>query len=223
MRETFHAELDQLGQQLGDMCHAVGEAMGRATTALLDVDLTVAEEVISGDLAIDEARARAEEHAYSLLALQAPVATDLRIVLAAIRVAESLERMGDLARHVAQVARRRHPQPAVPEPVRPTFADMGRIAVQLAHGAEQSILNRDLTLFTSLDESDDQIDTLHRSLFAATMDKNWAYGVTPAVDVTLLGRFYERYSDHAVAVAKRMAFVPTGTLWGATVEPDGHP
>lgn len=213
MRETFHGELEDLTQHLAAMCQAVEDAMRQATVALLEVDLVAAENVISGDADIDDARARAEVHAYALLALQAPVATDLRIVLAAVRVAEGLERMGDLARHIAQTARRRHPHPAVPATIRPTFATMSRIAVQLAGGAEHAIRNQDLTLSRSLAESDDQIDDLHRSLFTATMGKDWDHGVIAAVDVTLLGRFYERYADHAVSIARRMAFVPTGTLW----------
>lgn len=216
MRENFHADLDQLGQLLAEMCQAVGTAMRDATAALLDVDLSLAERVIGADTAIDDARTDAEAHAYALLALQAPVATDLRVVLAGIRVAESLERMGDLARHIAQTARRRHPDPAVPEPLRATFASMGEIAAQMACVAEQAIRNRDLTLARSLHESDDKIDALHQSLFTATMGKDWTHGVMAAVDVTLLGRFYERYADHAVSIARRMAFVPTGTLWAST-------
>src|SRR5436190_21904651 len=136
MREAYHVELDQLADHLAAMSVQVADAMERATRALLEVDLSLAEQVISDDTKVDDARAECEEQAYALLALQAPVATDLRTVLAAIHAAESLERMGDLALHVAKAARRRHPEPVLPEPVRGYFAEMGRLAGELAGKTE---------------------------------------------------------------------------------------
>jgi phosphate transport system protein len=189
-------------------------AMELATRSLLDADLGLAEQVIGDDAKIDDARSACEEHAYALLALQAPVATDLRTVLAAIHAAESMERMGDLALHVAKAARRRHPKPVLPEQVRPYFSEMGRVAVELARDAEQVILNKDIDQARSLEEADDEMDDLHRHLFSIIMDKEWPHGVAAAVDVTLLGRFYERYADHAVSVAKRVVFVVTGRMPG---------
>src|ERR1041384_4186754 len=144
MREAYHVELEQLADELAGMCSMVGDAMERATRALLDADLALAEQVIGDDTKVDEARSSCEEHAYALIALQAPVATDLRTVLAAIHAAESLERMGDLALHVAKAARRRHPQEVLPDQARPYFAEMGRVAVELARDAEQVILHQDV-------------------------------------------------------------------------------
>lgn len=214
MREAYHVELGQLAEELAHMCSMSATAMELATRALLDTDLGLAEQVIGDDAKIDDARSSCEEHAYALLALQAPVATDLRTVLAAIHAAESLERMGDLALHVAKAARRRHPQPVIPEQVRPYFSEMGRVAVELARNAEQVILNKDIDQARSLEEADDEMDDLHRHLFTVIMDKDWQYGVASAVDVTLLGRFYERYADHSVSVAKRVVFVVTGRMPG---------
>jgi phosphate transport system protein len=216
MREAYHNELGQLADRLAEMCAMVGEAMDLATRALLETDLALAEQVISGDEKIDDARSACEEHAYSLLALQAPVATDLRTVLAAIHAAESLERMGDLALHVAKAARRRHPNPVLPEAVRGSFAEMGRIAVSLARGTEEVIRTQDVAAARALDDADDEMDDLHRNLFGVIMDKDWPHGVAAAVDVTLLGRFYERYADHAVSVAKRVVFVVTGRMPGTS-------
>ncbi|MFC5285794.1 phosphate signaling complex protein PhoU [Actinokineospora guangxiensis] len=216
MREAYHNELGQLADRLAEMCAMVGEAMDLATRALLETDLALAERVISGDEKIDDARSACEEHAYSLLALQAPVATDLRTVLAAIHAAESLERMGDLALHVAKAARRRHPNPVLPDAVRGSFAEMGRIAVSLARGAEGVIRTQDVAAARALDDADDEMDDLHRNLFGVIMDKDWPHGVAAAVDVTLLGRFYERYADHAVSVAKRVVFVVTGRMPGTS-------
>ncbi|MGW7530820.1 phosphate signaling complex protein PhoU [Amycolatopsis sp. NPDC054798] len=214
MREAYHVELDQLAENLAAMSVQVADAMERATKALLEVDLGLAEQVISDDAKVDDARAECEEQAYALLALQAPVATDLRTVLAAIHAAESLERMGDLALHVAKAARRRHPDPVLPDAVKPYFSEMGRAAVGLARQVEAIIKTKDVSAAKDLEAEDDQVDDLHRHLFTVLMDREWPHGVASAVDVTLLGRFYERYADHAVSVAKRMIFVVTGRMPG---------
>jgi phosphate transport system protein len=215
MREAYHDRLGELADHLADMCAMVGDAMERATTALLKTDLALAEQVISDDLKVDKARTAYEEEAYALLALQAPVATDLRTVLAVIHAAESLERMGDLALHVAKTARRRHPAPVLPEEVRPYFEQMGQVAVALAHKTEQVVRTQDVELAKSVENDDDEMDNLHRELFTVLMDKNWPHSVAAAVDVTLLGRFYERFADHAVSVAKRTVFVVTGRMPGS--------
>jgi phosphate transport system protein len=188
--------------------------MEKATRALLEVDLQLAEEVISGDVRVDETRAASEEKAFALLALQAPVATDLRIVVAAIHGAGDIERMGDLALHVAQTARRRHPHPVLPAEVAGYFAEMGRVGVQLARKAAEVIRTRDLERAAELETDDDAMDDLHRHMFTVLMDRNWSHGVGPAVDITLLARFYERYADHAVAVARRIVYVVTGRMPG---------
>jgi phosphate transport system protein len=215
MREAYHDRLGELANHLADMCAMVGTAMERATTALLKTDLALAEQVISDDSAVDAARTEYEEEAYALLALQAPVATDLRTVLAVIHAAESLERMGDLALHVAKAARRRHPSPVLPEEVRPYFERMGQLAVALAAKTEQVIRTQDVELARQVDIDDDEMDDLHRELFTVLMDHSWSHGTAAAVDVTLLSRFYERFADHAVSVAKRTVFVVTGRMPGS--------
>jgi phosphate transport system protein len=220
MREAYQVELGQLAEELAHMCSMSATAMELATQALLDADLVLAEQVIGDDAKIDDARSACEEHAYALLALQSPVATDLRTVLAAIHAAESLERMGDLALHVAKAARRRHPNPVLPDQVRPYFSEMGRVAVNIAREAERVILNKDVEQARSLEEADDEMDDLHRHLFSVIMDKDWPHGVASAVDATLLGRFYERYADHAVSVAKRVVFVVTGRMPGYAADED---
>ncbi|WP_026423185.1 phosphate signaling complex protein PhoU [Actinokineospora inagensis] len=220
MREAYHSELGQLAEKLAGMCAMVADAMELATRALLEANLGLAEQVISGDEAIDDARSACEEQAYALLALQAPVATDLRTVLAAIHAAESLERMGDLALHVAKAARRRHPAPVLPEPVNAYFAEMGRVAVALARRAEEVIRSRDVAAARAIEDADDEMDDLHRHLFTLIMNREWEHGVAAAVDVTLLGRFYERYADHAVSVAKRVVFVVTGRMPGTVSDDD---
>jgi phosphate transport system protein len=214
MRDVYQEQLEDLANALAGMCAKVAEAMEKATRSLLECDLQLAEEVISGDVRIDEMRAVAEEKAFALLALQAPVATDLRIVVAAIHGAGDIERMGDLALHVAQAARRRHPQPVLPEEVAGYFAEMGRVGVALARKAGEVIRTRDLAMAAELESDDDAVDDLHRHMFTVLMDHNWRHGVGPAVDITLLARFYERYADHAVAVARRIVYIVTGRMPG---------
>jgi phosphate transport system protein len=214
MRDAYQDQLDELASSLAGMCNEVAEALAKATRALLESDLHLAEEVITEDVRVDELRDRAEEQAFALLALQAPVATDLRTVVSAIHGAGDIERMGDLALHVAQAARRRHPQPVLPTEVAPYFAEMGRVGCALARKAGEVIRSRDLAKAAELESDDDAMDDLHRHMFSVLMDRNWSHGVGPAVDITLLARFYERYADHAVAVARRIVYVVTGRMPG---------
>lgn len=214
MRDAYQDQLDNLAGGLADMCDQVADAMAKATKALLEVDLQLAEEVITSDVRIDELRASAEESAFALLALQAPVATDLRTVVSAIHGAGDIERMGDLALHVAQAARRRHPQPVLPAEVNPYFVEMGRVGCELARKAGEVIRSRDLGKAEELETDDDAMDDLHRHMFTVLMDPTWTHGVGPAIDITLLARFYERYADHAVAVARRIVYVVTGAMPG---------
>ena len=210
MRTAYHEQLDALTNRLAEMCGLAGVAMERATQALLQADLPLAEQVITDHDQIATLSARAEEDAFVLLALQAPVAGDLRAVVSSIQIVADVDRMGALALHVAKIARRRHPQPALPEEVNGYFAEMGRVAVDLGHSAQEVLLTKDPEKAARIREEDDAMDDLHRHLFTVLMDRDWKHGVAAAVDVTLLGRFYERFADHAVEVARRVIFQVTG-------------
>jgi len=210
MRTAYHEQLDQLTEQLGEMCGLAGAAMERATQALLQADLVQAEHVITDHDQISALSAQAEEAAFVLLALQAPVASDLRSVVTAIQIVADIDRMGALALHVAKIARRRHPQHALPEEVNGYFAEMGRVAIELGKTAQEALVTRDPDKAAQVGEEDDAMDDLHRHLFTVLMDRDWKHGVTAAVDVTLLSRFYERFADHAVEIARRVVFQATG-------------
>ena len=212
MRIAYHEQLDALTRQLAEMCRMAGIAMERATQALLQADLELAEQVIGDHENIIAASARAEEAAFVLLALQAPVAGDLRAIVGSIQIVADVERMGALALHVAKIARRRHPRHALPEEVNGYFAEMGRIAVELGNSAREVLLSRDPDQARLIREEDDAMDDLHRHLFSVMMDREWKHGVAAAVDVTLLGRFYERFADHAVEISRRVIFQVTGRL-----------
>lgn len=210
MRSAFHQRLGTLNQQLGEMCAMAAEAIEAATEALMEADLELAERVIADHDAVVAVNAGVEETAFALLALQAPVATDLRTVVSGIRIAADAQRMHGLAVHVAEIARRRHPLVAVPVEVRRDIAEMGRVAEQLAGGAREVLLAQDPRRAAQIRRDDDAMDELHRQLLAVLMDPGWKHGVAAAVDATLLGRFYERFADHAVAIARRVIFQATG-------------
>lgn len=212
MRESFQDELDQMGHHLVAMSNLAGSAMARATTALLDADIKLAENVIEGDEAIDAIRREVESHAFELLARQQPVATDLRIVVTALQMAMDLERMGDLAAHIAKVARMRYPQQVIPQAIRPIILDMAIIAERVVTKAGSAIATRDVERAHELETDDDGMDKLHRQLFRELLDPDWSDGIEAAIDVTLLGRYYERFSDHAVAVARRVIYIVTGEM-----------
>lgn len=211
MRDAYHEELDALTGRLVEMTRLVRSAISRATTALLDSDLQLAESVISRDEEVDRIFAEIEISIFDLMARQQPVAVDLRMIIAALRMGTDLERMGDLAEHVAKVARLRHPESAIPPEIRSTIVEMGQIAERLVSKAGSCIASRDVDAALELEGDDDAMDRLHRRLFTVLMADDWKYGVEPAVDVTLVGRYYERYADHAVRVARDVVYLVTGS------------
>ena len=210
MRDAFHEELTRTREQLVEMTRLAGSAMARATTALLDADLELAESVIAADEAIDQMQRELDQTALDLLARQQPVATDLRVLVTGLRMSADLERMGDLARHVAKVARRRYPESAVPPELRSTVLQMGQVAERIVAKAGSVIAVQDVAAAVQLEQDDDEMDGLHREVFAALLGGAWDHGIEAAVDVTLVGRYYERFADHAVSVAHRVVYLVTG-------------
>lgn len=210
MRAVFHDQLESLITTLSQMCGLAGLAMERATQSLLQADLVVAEQVITDHEHLTRMQTEAEEASLLLLALQAPVAGDLRVVVTSMQSVADAERMGGLALHVAKIARRRHPDYTLPEEVNGYFAEMGRVAVDLGNSAKDVVLSRDPEHAAQISRDDDAMDQLHRHLFTIMMDKEWSHGVAAAVDITLLGRFYERFADHAAQIGRRVVFQVTG-------------
>ena len=210
MREHFHGELAVLSEGMVEMTRLVGSAVARATTALLDADLGLAESVIAADEQVDALQVDIEERSFGLIARQQPVATDLRVIITGLRMTADLERMGDLARHVAKLARMRYPKSAIPAELRGTIVEMGSVAERIVAKTGSVIATRDLTLAAELETDDDVMDQLHRTLFAVLLSPDWEHGIESAIDVTLCGRYYERFADHAVSVARRVVYLVTG-------------
>ncbi len=210
MRDAFHESIDAISDELVEMTRLAGSAMVRASTALLDADLALAESVIAADDHLDQVQRDLEERAFDLLARQQPVATDLRIIVTSLRMSADLERMGDLARHVAEVARLRYPESAVPPELRGTLLEMAQIAERIVAKAGSVIASKDVAQALELERDDDDMDRLHRRLFTVLLADDWLGGVEQAIDVTLIGRYYERFADHAVSVAHRVVYLVTG-------------
>jgi phosphate transport system protein len=212
MRDQYYEQLDSIVTDLVVLTERVREAVAKSTTALLDADARVAELVIAGDADIDAARESIEEQALHLLATQQPVAGDLRQLIATLRMVADLERMGDLAEHIAKVARMRVPDAAVPESMHPTIRSMAKVADSMIDAAASIVANRNTVAAARLEDEDDEMDRLHKDLLRAVMSDSWAYGVEPAIDLALIGRYYERIGDHAVSMARRIVYLVTGEM-----------
>ena len=210
MRDAFHDELDAVRDTLIEMGRKVSIAMEFATTALLTADLAVAEKVISEDTQIDQMQHDLDAKTLTLLARQQPVAGDLRTLVTSLRMSADLERMGDLAHHIAKLARMRYPATAVPPELALTIQEMGKVAQRIIEKATTVIATHNLEAALQLEKDDDEMDKLHRKLFLTLLDDAWPHGIETAIDMTLLGRYYERCADHAVSVARRVYFLVTG-------------
>lgn len=211
MEPVFSSELDTVRDDLVHMSRLVGSAMNRATQALLDTDLSLAESVIAADAQIDLLANDVEEQCIQLLADHHLTERDLTALLGALRIAASLERMGDLAEHVAKQARLRYPRLSIPQELRGTFAEMGGLAEAIVSKTGAVIATQNVNLTLDIARHDEQMDRLHRELFTIVLTPGWSHGVEAAIDVTLLSRYYERYADHAVSVARRVVTIVTGT------------
>ncbi|HSV41675.1 MAG TPA: phosphate signaling complex protein PhoU [Nocardioidaceae bacterium] len=210
MRDAYFDQLDAIVDDLVAMTNLVKTAVGQATKALLSADIEIAEAVISNDVNIDAAREKIEDISFELLSLQQPVAGDLRMLVAALRMVDDLERMGDLSVHVAKVARLRVPDVAVPSELAEIITRMATVAEDMVEAVAGIIADRDVESARRLEEDDEEMDRLRKSEFEIMLSDDWPHGVEPAVDMALLGRYYERIADHAVSIAKRLVYLVTG-------------
>ena len=210
IRSVFQDELDNVSQSLVDLTAMVSTSMTKATTAILSCDLKLAEEVIATDVKIDDYQHETDSRIIDIIARQQPVASDLRALVTALRMGSDLERMGDLAHHVAKVARLRHPNAAVPPELVAIIQAMGVTAVAITEKTGVVISTRNTEMALEVERDDDVMDDLHRKLIAVLIEPTWKHGIETAIDLTLLGRYYERYADHAVSISRRVYFLVTG-------------
>ncbi len=212
MRENYRDQLQHITDDLSEMSRLVEAAMSKATKSLLDASLELADQVISEDDVIDELGNKIENQTMSILALQQPVASDLRLLAGALKISGTLERMGDLASHVAKQAKLRHPNLSVPREFLETFSKMGDIANEVIRRSTRAIAAGDTEQAVDIARAEGEMDALHRDLFGKVLSDEWSHGVEAAIDITLLGRYYERFADHGVALARRVAYILTGEM-----------
>jgi len=210
MRQAYRESLREIDTQLVEMTRLVGRAMSKATQALLDADLVLAEEVIAEDGMLDAIYFDLDERATQIVALQQPVATELRRLLSGLRIASSLERMGDLAVHIAKTTRLRYPDSVVPVELRSVISDMGAVAQRIVHQTGAAMASHSVEQAERAVSTDDQMNRLHREMFNILLSPAWSHGVEAAIDLTLVSRFYERFADHAVTINKRIVHIVTG-------------
>ncbi|NDD26222.1 MAG: phosphate transport system regulatory protein PhoU [Actinobacteria bacterium] len=210
MTQVFQKELIEVQDRLVDLSESVTEIMEKASMAFLNSDVKKADEAIA--LAeVSEQRALAiDELAIRILSRQSPVARDLRILVSALRISASLERMGALAGHIATIARFRYPESAVPEALRKTFSEMGALDCALSRKLTQLLRNTDVDLARSIQAEDERVDELHRSVFDLVLSSTWKENAMYTVDVTLASRYHERFADHVVDISAKVAYLTTG-------------
>jgi phosphate transport system protein len=210
LRSAFQDELDGVTQSLLDLSSLVSSAITQATHALLTADLGEAEAVIAADDRVDEIQHELDARIIDIIARQQPVASDLRALVTALRMSADLERMGDMAHHIAKITRLRHPGAAVPSELLLTIEEMGKVARLISDKVGGVINSKDIDKALEVEKDDDEMDLLHRRLFTALLEPSWPHGIETAIDMTLIGRYYERYADHAVSVSRRIHFQVTG-------------
>lgn len=210
MREVFQQELREVQDRLVEISSLVADSIDNAVTAFNDSNVALAETVIQDDPKIDALAAELDELAIQILARQSPVARDLRVVVSALRVSASLERMGDIAEHIAQLARYRFPEKVVPKSLRPTFKEMGRLDIEVARKLTELLRTENMEIADEIRDEDDKIDALHLSVFDKVLGETWKGGAAETVDATLASRYHERFGDHAVSISKKVRYLATG-------------
>ncbi|MGV8896213.1 MAG: phosphate signaling complex protein PhoU [Rhodoglobus sp.] len=218
MREVFQQELREVQDRLVEISTLVAASIENATRAFNESDVSLAESVIADDDRIDEAVLALDELAINILARQQPVARDLRIVVSALRISASLERMGDMSEHIAQLARYRFPDKVVPKSLRSTFEKLGALDVAIAHKLVELLTSQDVRLAEEIRNDDDKIDALHLSVFDKVLGETWKGAAVDTVDATLASRYHERFADHAVSIAKKVQYLATGDWVAAELQ-----
>lgn len=217
MREVFQQELHEVQGRLVEIAELVSEAMRKATTAFQESDIALAEQVIEEDARIDELALTLDELAIQILARQQPVARDLRVVVSALRISASLERMGDMAEHLAQLTRYRFPEKVIAKGLRTIFKEMGEVDLKIAEKLIKMLKSQELKQLEKIRDLDDKVDELHLSVFDKVLSETWAGTSMDTVDATLASRYYERFADHAISIARKVSYLSTGE-WAPDIE-----
>ena len=210
MRQVFQNELHEVRDRLVEMSHSVATIIEKASAAFLGGDVAKADEAIALSESNEEKALALDELVIKILARQSPVARDLRILVSALRMSASLERMGALAGHIASIARYRFPGSAVPTSLRATFEEMGALDIKLANKVTEVLRNTDVDQARAIQAEDERVDELHRHVFDVVLADDWKENAMFTVDVTLASRYYERFADHVVDISSKVSYLTTG-------------
>lgn len=210
MREVFQSDLSDVQNRLVEIAESVSSIMDKASNAFLTSNVALADEAIALAEANENRALALDESVIRILARQSPVARDLRVLVSALRISASLERMGALAGHIAAIARYRFPGTAVPEALRATFSEMGALDIELSKKCVKLLKNTDLDLAREIQAEDARIDELHRHVFDVVLAASWKENAMFTVDVTLASRYHERFADHVVDISSKVSYLTTG-------------
>lgn len=218
MRTLFTAEMSELEADLVAMSRHVESAIARASEALLTQNVELAQAVIADDVKLDEMESTVDERCVLLIAQQQPVGMDLRTIISSLRISAALERMGDLAQHIAEAARRAYPDSAIPDHHRQIIEDMCTAAKKAAAEVVELLETRDMNVAAGIVSDDDTLDDLHSQAYRVLIDESYSGSTQETLDIALLARFFERFGDHAVGVSRRIVYLVTGDLSGTRSE-----
>lgn len=210
MREVFQAELKQVQNSLVAIADGAVRTMEIASQAFLTSDVKLADEAITLSESNEEEALELDELVLKVLATQAPVAGDLRILVSALRMSASLERMGSLASHIAAIARFRYPGSAIPDSIRPIFEKMSALDIDLGRRCVALLENTSLDEAQQIAEDDSEVDKLHKQVFDEVLSPDWKENAMFTVDVTLASRYFERFADHVVDITGKVRYLSTG-------------
>ncbi len=210
MHGIFQNALADVQGRLVNLAENAESIMDKASRAFLNSDVTLADEALALAEANEAKALDLDELVIKVLATQSPVARDLRILVSALRMSASLERMGSLASHIAAIARYRYPGNAIPASLRKTFEDMARIDLELVGKAIKLLQNTDTDLVREIQARDEAVDRLHRKVFDVVLSPEWKENAMYTVDVTLASRYFERFADHVVDISSKVSFLQTG-------------
>jgi phosphate transport system protein len=210
MREVFQTQLKEVQDRLVEIAGDATRIMEQASKAFVTSDVTLADQALASADAIQEKALSLDESVIKILARQSPVSRDLRILVSALRISASLERMGALAGHIAQIARFRYPGSAIPATLLPTFEEMGKLDIELGKKVVKLLQNTDVDLAKEIQAEDARVDELHRNVFDVVLGDDWKENAMFTVDVTLASRYHERFADHVVDISAKVSYLTTG-------------
>ena len=210
MREVFQDQLHEVQDRLVDMAESVTQIIQDASGAFINSDVAMADRAIALAEANENKALTLDELVIRILARQSPVSRDLRILVSALRISASLERMGALAGHIAAIARYRYPGSAIPAALKGTFEEMGKLDIDLAKKISKILRSTDADEARAIQAQDERVDQLHRHVFDVVLGDDWKENAIYTVDVTLASRYHERFADHVVDISSKISYLTTG-------------